>query len=54
MLYRVLLLLFAVLVWAICYWTGNDSHTVDGIIFFGLVALEALLIFIQERKAPTP
>jgi|GEM_PF-6786070 len=52
MLYRILLLVLAVLVWLVLYLTGRESHTADGLIFFGLVALEALLIWLQSRKAP--
>jgi len=51
MLYRILLLVLAVLVWLMLYFTGHENHTADGIIFFGLVALEALLIGLQSRKA---
>jgi hypothetical protein len=29
---------------------GTETHATDGIIFFGLVAAEALVILLQSRK----
>ena len=50
MLYPILLLILAVLIWLGLYFTGNDTHTADGIVLFGLVGLEGLLIWFQGRK----
>jgi hypothetical protein len=50
---RILLLTLAVLIWLALYLTGNDSHKADGILFFGLVGIEAVVIWLQSRKAPT-
>jgi hypothetical protein len=49
---RVIILTLAVLIWLALYLTGNDSHKADGIIFFGLVGIEAVVIWLQSRKAP--
>jgi hypothetical protein len=53
MLIRVIILILAVLIWLGLYLTGNDSHTADGIVFFGLVIVEGIIIGLQSRKAPT-
>jgi hypothetical protein len=47
---RVIILIVAVLIWLAFYLTGTDTHAIDGIIFFGLVAAEALVIALQSRK----
>lgn len=39
MLYRIIVLILAVIIWLALSLTGNDSHTADGIVFFGLVQL---------------
>jgi hypothetical protein len=54
MLLRIIVLVLAVLIWAGLYFTGNDSHTADGVVFFGLIVVEAVLIWLQSRKAPAP
>lgn len=53
MLYRILLLVLAVLIWLAFYLTGTETHATDGLIFFGLVALEGLLIWLQGREEAT-
>jgi hypothetical protein len=50
MLIRILLLVLAVIIWLAFYLTGIETHATDGIIFFGLVAAEALVIALQSRK----
>jgi hypothetical protein len=50
---RIIILIVAVLIWLALYLTGKDSHTADGIIFFGLVIVEGILIALQSRKAPS-
>jgi len=50
MLIRILLLVLAVIIWLAFYLTGTETHATDGIIFFGLVAAEALVILLQSRK----
>jgi hypothetical protein len=50
---RIIILILAVLIWAGLYFTGNDSHLADGIVFFGLVIVEGLFIALQSRKAPS-
>lgn len=50
MLYQVLALFLAVAIWAALHLTGTESHTADGIIFFGLVAVEGLLIWFGSRS----
>ena len=50
MTYRIIVLLLAVLLWGGFYLTGTETHATDGIIFFGLVGAEGLLIWLQSRK----
>jgi hypothetical protein len=50
---RIGILIVAVLIWLALYLTGRDSHTADGIVFFGLVIVEGIVIALQSRKAPT-
>jgi hypothetical protein len=50
MLIRIVLLVLAVIIWLAFYLTGTETHATDGIIFFGLVAAEALVIGLQSRK----
>jgi hypothetical protein len=39
-----------VISWLAFYLTGTETHATDGIIFFSLVAAEALVILLQSRK----
>ena len=54
MLYRILLLLVAVGVWLGFHFTGAETHATDGIIFFGLIIGEGLLIALQSRTPKAP
>jgi hypothetical protein len=40
----------AALVWFGCHLAGVDTHTVDGVIFFGAVAAEIVLIVRGSRS----
>jgi hypothetical protein len=50
MLIRIVLLVLAIIIWLAFYLTGTETRATDGIVFFGLIAAEALVILLQSRK----
>jgi hypothetical protein len=49
-MYQIGALLVAILLWVVIRATGNETHTIDGLIFFGLLAVEIYLLYLGNRK----
>jgi hypothetical protein len=49
-MYQLIALVLAILIWVVVRTTGNETHTIDGIIFFTLVVVEAFLFWLGNRK----
>ena len=45
--------IIAVLVWAVLYFTGYDTHTNDGILFVLDIAVTFWLLVLRKPGAPT-
>ena len=46
-------IIVALILWLVAKFTGNDTHLIDGILFWGAVGATLLIILWNERRKKT-